>query len=856
MKLGSLWKKKEYTAPAETQAPAGTSAAAGQAAPAETQAPAGASAAAGQAAPAEISAPAAAPHQETASPRGLTSAEAARLLEEGKGNAMPDRGSRSIRQIVLSNIFTYFNGIFAILAGLLIAAGSFRSLTFVPVVLANMGLGIAQQIYAKKVLDKLALLDVSDFTAVRDGKDVRVPSAELVLGDLIRLESGQQVPADAIVADGCAGVNESLLTGEADEVQKVSGSELKSGSFLTSGRLLARLTHVGADSYAARLTLKAKESRDRPSEMVRDIEWIIRIAGILIIPVGGLLLYQGMKVNGQTFAKAVPSMVSAVIGMIPEGLYLLATVALAMSAARLAFSKVMLHDMHSTETLARVDVLCVDKTGTITSSDMKVTEMLLPAGCDPGREQDARNLLARYVSTAADSNITMKAIRDAVPDMPTLEGSRFTPFDSRRKYSEICMPDGTAFRLGAPEFLLTKEQLEQDRGILNSRAEEGRRVLALTERRAPEGNGSGEKKGAVSGGEGDPGLLWQPVLFIVLDNELRENAADTFRDFAAEGVKVMVISGDNPLTVSRVAQKAEIPDAGRYVDASALDTEEKLKEAVSRYTVFGRVKPEQKKALVDALKAKGLKVAMTGDGVNDILAMKAADCSIAMGSGSDAARQAAQVVLLDSDFSHMHQIVAEGRRDINNITRSATLFLYKNIFSLLLAAFSIMATFTYPLKPSQVSLISTFNIGLPAFLLALEANEQKQEGSFLRKTLLGAMPAALTSFFSIASMVMFAQMFHIPEADVSVASTYLLAVVGFLILLNSAKPWNRWRIAVIVICAFGFIISADRLSGLFEMRDISGRAAALSVVFALAQITVMRWLTQLFSWIESKFERK
>lgn len=762
------------------------------------------------------------------SEKGLSSLEAARLLEEGKGNALLDHGSKSVRSIVLSNIFTYFNGIFALLAALLIAAGAYKGLTFLPVVLANMGLGIAQQLYAKRVLDKLALLDVSDYVAIRDGGDVKVPSDGLVLGDLVRLESGQQVPADAVVVEGFAGVNESLLTGEADEVQKREGSELKSGSFLTSGRLLARLTHVGGDSYAARLTEKAKEAREAPSEMVRDIEWIIRIAGILIIPVGGILLWQGIKVNGQTFHEAIPSMVSAVIGMIPEGLYLLATVALAMSAARLAFSKVMLHDMHSTETLARVDVLCVDKTGTITKNEMRVSETFLPEGAE-GQPEMARELLARYVSTVPDANITMKAMREALPKMPTLEGSSVKPFDSKTKYSEITMADGTIYRLGAPDFLLEGEELEKNRPLIDERAREGRRVLALTE------NG-------------------HPVLFTALENEIRDNAVETFQGFAEEGVRVVVISGDNPLTVSRVARKAGIIDADKYVDATALDTDEKLKEAVTRYTVFGRVQPDQKKALVEALKSQKLKVAMTGDGVNDILAMKAADCSIAMGTGSDAARQAAQVVLLDSDFSHMHQIVSEGRRDINNITRSATLFLYKNIFSLLLATFSILATFTYPLKPSQVSLISTFNIGLPAFLLALEANEKKQEGSFLKKTLLGAMPAALTSFLSIASMVMFARLFHIPDEDVSVASTYLLALVGFLILLNSARPWNKWRIAVIVICALGFTVSVDLLPGLFEMKRLSPKAGALSVVFAFAQITVMRWLTQLFDAFQRKPE--
>ena len=784
--------------------------------------------------------------------QGLTSAEAEQLLLSGQGNELPQEGTGSVKSIVISNVFTYFNGIFLLLAILLVVARSYKSLTFLPIIVANTALGIAQQLYAKKVLDKLALLDVSEYTVIRDGKDVKVPSGKLVLGDVIRLESGQQIPADAVVVSGYAGVNESLLTGEADEIQKSEGSELKSGSFVASGRLLAKLTHVGKDSYAAQLTEKAREAKEAPSEMIHDVEMIIRIAGILVIPVGGLLLYQGVAVNGHPFHIAVPSMVSAVTGMIPEGLYLLVTVALAMSAARLALGKVMLHDMHSIETLARVDVLCVDKTGTITSNVMKVTEFFDPA--DPSEPEactkensakgepaavaerkDARELLASYVSTVPDANITMEAIRAAVPRRGTLEGSEVQPFDSSVKYSEVRLSDGTLYRLGAPEYLLSERALAQNQALINQRAMEGKRVLALSE-------GSGQEA--------------RPLLFIVLENEIREHAQETFQRFTEEGVRVVVISGDNPLTVSKVAGKAGIPDADQYVDATSLDTDQKLRDAVNRYAVFGRVKPEQKKALVDAFRAKGLKVAMTGDGVNDIIAMKAADCSVAMGSGSDAARQAAQVVLLDSDFSHMHDIVLEGRRDINNITRSAMLFLYKNIFSLLLAVFSIIGTFMYPLRPTQVSLISTFNIGLPAFLLALEPNEKKQRGSFIRTTLFGAMPPALTSFFSIATMVLFAQLFNISQADVSTASTYLMALVGFLILLRTAQPLNRWRIAVIVGCVLGFLVASDYFSGLFEMKSLSLKAWALCLVFALAQVTVMRWLTQLFSWIETHTETK
>ena len=557
------------------------------------------------------------------------------------------------------------------------------------------------------------------------------------------------------------------------------------------------------------------------------------MAGILIIPVGGLLFWEATS-NGMGYSEAVVSMVGAIIGMIPEGLYLLVTVALALSARRLAKSKVLLHDMHSIEALARVDVLCVDKTGTITCEDMTVREVFAPS-CEQGEGMaGAKDLLAQYVRTVPDNNATMEALRAHLPCGEGLAATSVVPFSSKLKYSEV-VAGGRALRLGAPEFILSKETLAASGDALEARAKEGMRVLAFAE--------------ACDGGA-------KPLLFVAIANAVREGAPATFAEFARQGVEVKVISGDNPLTVSKVAEEAGIEGAQRYVDAATLTTQEDVLDAVGRYTVFGRVKPEQKKQLVEALQQRGLKVAMTGDGVNDILAMKKAECSIAMGGGSDAARQAAQVVLLDSDFSRMREIVGEGRRDINNVTRSAVLFLYKNVFSLSLALFSIFGAFVYPLAANQVSLISAFNIGLPAFLLAFEPNEQKQEGRFIVEVLLRALPAALTSFVAIANMMMFAELFEISQEDVGTASTYLLSVVGFLILIGLIQPPNRYRLLVLGVCVAGLVICCGFLWELFDVYDMSMRGWVLCVVFAFAEVGVLQIFGAIMLWVRSRYAKR
>ena len=761
---------------------------------------------------------------------GLTSIQAQQQKEQGNINLIPEQSDRSTKQIIRSNICTYFNLIFLIISILLILAGSFRSLTFLPVVIANTVIGIFQQLRSKKVLDALSVLDKTNYTVIRDQKEIILPSDELVLNDIIFVKSGQQIPADGIVMDGKADVNESLLTGEADEIEKSAGSELKSGSFVVSGEVYMKLTSVGVNSYACKLMSKAKKVTDNKSEMIRDIELIIKIAGILIIPIGLLLFIQSF-INGNGFSNSIVSMVGAVIGMIPEGMYLLTTVALALSSMRLAQKQVLLHDMHSIETLARVDVLCVDKTGTITEDKMSVIEVFPPVNQN---DTSFSTTLSKYIHTLNDNNITMEALKNYFKEEGTLPALQCHPFTSKTKYSSI-QTETCEYKLGAPEYLLSSEQLNENSERISQRTSMGQRVLAFVEYQ----NG-----------------VCIPLLFIALENKIRDNAKEIFAYFHDRNVEVKVISGDNPVTVSKIAMNAGIVNADQYVDATTLTTMESIQNAVSHYTVFGRVKPEQKQQIVKALQNNKLKVAMTGDGVNDILAMKKADCSIAMGSGSDAARQAAQVVLLDSNFSHLNDIVSEGRRDINNITRSATLFLYKNMFSLFLAIFSIINSFTYPLKPSQISLVSMFNIGIPSFFLALEANETKQSGHFISQTLLRALPASLTSFVSIAALVSFAELFNLPNSDIGTASTYLLSIVGFIVLIHLSRPFNQYRGIIFTCCLLGFLMSLKRLNNIFAIGALSLKTASLCVVFALAEIAIMTYLTKLFNKLQEFIEKK
>lgn len=760
--------------------------------------------------------------------QGLTTKEVEERFNQSLTNKTLDTSFKTNHQIVIENIFTYFNLIFLVLALLLCLVESYKNLTFLPVIIANTGIAIYQEIRSKKILDRLSVLNMAKITVVRDGQEQEINTEELVLDDIAILKTGEQIPADAIVRQGKLQVNESLLTGEPDEITKNVGDELMSGSFIVSGKAYVHIEKVGYDSYISKLTMRAKQmGKGEQSEMISSLNKLIKWIGIIIIPLGITLFSQSFFINGNTFKESIVSMEAALIGMIPEGLYLLTTITLAMSATRLAKERVLLHDMKSIETLARVNLLCVDKTGTITENEMSVQNVII-AKNDLAKEKSAMlpQLISDYAKEMADDNQTMKAIKTYFKEYTAKEAISSLPFSSVQKYSSVTFPEGV-FVLGAPELVL-REAYKEYKTEFSSYAKEGYRVLVF-----------GLYEGELKKAELVERVI--PLGYILIENPIRKEAPETFNYFKKQRVSIKVISGDNPQTVSNVARKAGIVDAENYVDASTL-TENDYLEAVETYTVFGRVNPEQKKKFVQLLKQKNT-VAMTGDGINDILAMKEADCSIAMASGNEATIQAAQVVLLDSDFSRMPEIVAEGRRVVNNIERSASLFLVKNIFSFLLSLFSILFALTYPLVPSQITLISLFTIGLPSFLLALEENKNRIEGKFILNVMEKAVPGGITDMMVVGTLVVGGVILELNKTDVSTASTMLLIAVGFLVLYKICQPLNRFRLRIILLCAGGILFSILFLHKLFALSTISPVPVLLLLILFFAAESIFRQLT-------------
>lgn len=786
---------------------------------------------------------------------GLTDEEVRQRVEEGLTNRADISTDKTTKEIVISNVFTYFNLIFLVITILLIMVGSFRNLTFLPIIIGNTVIGIVQEIRAKKTLEKMSLLNAPRADVIRNGSVKQISTEELVKDDVILLTAGKQICADAVVISGNIQVNESLLTGEADEVEKTEGSTLMSGSFVVSGECYARLEKVGNESYISKLSLEAKSMGGKEqSEMIRSINLIVKWVGIVIIPIGLILFWQSHFVNGESITKSVTSTVAAIIGMIPEGLYLLTTVALALSTMKLARKKVLLHDMKSIETLARVDVLCVDKTGTITEPDMKLKEIFLCKNSGADGTQTAltldelKSLILDYANASVDNNATMLALKAYAAEALTNNTSALhrtavsqQAFSSSLKYGSVTFSDGT-YLLGAPEFIMHEDFARIEEEIIPY-ADKGDRVLLFARY-----NGENVENG-INGSV-------TPLGFVALANPIRANAVKTFEYFKSQGVAIKVISGDNPRTVSRIAIQAGIESAESFVDAATLDTEDKIADAVNKYTVFGRVTPKQKKQLVKALQAKGHTVAMTGDGVNDILAMKDADCSVAMASGSEAAAQAAQVVLLDSDFAHMPDVVYEGRRVVNNIQRSASLFLVKNIFSLLLSLFSVILMVTYPLEPAQVSLISMFTIGVPGFLLALEQNKDRIKGHFITNVMLKALPGGLTDVIAVGALVVCGEVFCISDASIGTIATLVLSVVGFMILFKISEPLNGMKYAVIIGNIAGLVFSGFFLKKLFALTDLSNICILLMIVFGFAAESLFRNLTLLVEKLRGSCEKK
>lgn len=767
---------------------------------------------------------------------GLSAEQVKRRFAQGENNYKVESSTLSVPEIVRSNVCTYFNLVFAVIAVLLAIVGAWSDMLFLPIIVANTCIGIIQEVHSKKVLDKLSILNAPHAVVIRDGKRQEIPADQLVLDDIVEFSAGSQIPADAKVVSGELQVNESLITGESDEIEKREGDSLLSGSFVVSGKACARLEKVGKDSYISKLTLQAtKSKKGEQSEMIRSLNYLIMVMGIIIIPIGIALFVQSFIYNEGTFHDSITGMVAAIIGMIPEGLYLLTSVALAVSSVRLAQKKVLIHDMKCIETLARVNVLCVDKTGTITEPGMHVYDFSVLDGAD---QLEISQLLADFVAVQEKDNATMEALKAHFSNGSGMRAREVYSFSSETKYSGAVMNDGKSYVIGAPEFVL-RGQFAQYQEQIATYSSKGYRVLVFA-----------QYEGML-----DRKPLTEPVLplcFVMLANPIRKGAKETFTYFAENDVDIKVISGDNPLTVSVIAAEAGIVGAERFVDASTLKEKEDYYRAVEEYTVFGRVTPSQKRMLVQALKEHKKTVAMTGDGVNDVLALKDADCSVAMASGSEAASNVAQLVLLDSDFSRMPSVVAEGRRVVNNIERTAALYIVKNIFSMLLAIFSVILMLDYPLEPSQVSLISMFTIGIPSFVLALEPNKDLIRGHFLTNVLVRAHPAGLTDFIVVSGLVIFCREFQVDLDCLSTSCTILVAIVGFMILHRIARPMNTGHIVMLVGVIAGWILCMLFGGSFFGITGISKQCEMLMVIFAIITEPVLRYLSLIVEWISAR----
>lgn len=756
-------------------------------------------------------------------------------MQQGLVNGNGEIKTKSIQEIILGNVITPFNILNVILAALILLVGSYKNLLFMGVIISNTLIGTFQEIRAKKTIDKLSLIAAPKAHVIRAGQAEEIQIEDVVLDDVLLLSAGGQVCADAVVLDGECEINESLITGESDPVVKRQGDTVLSGSFVVSGSCCAQVEHIGADNYANQISNSAKYLKKPNSEIMTWINRIIKFIGFALIPIGILLFYKQLFISGQAFDRAIVSTVAALIGMIPEGLVLLTSVVLAVSVIRLSRHKTLVQELYCIETLARVDTLCLDKTGTITEGTMQLDETV-PL---EGRTVDVSKSIAAMVDALRDNNPTFLALKEAFPDAPEWICTGVVPFSSARKWSGASFEGKGSFVLGAAEFVL-RDQFELVREQVEQYSQGGQRVLLL----AHSGSPFGDK-------ELPPNLI--PQALVLLSDKIREQAPQTLEYFADQGVDLKVISGDNAITVSNIARRAGLKNADQYVDASTLQTEEQIQEAARKYTVFGRVTPQQKLSLVKALKSDGHTVAMTGDGVNDVLALKEADCSIAMASGSDAARTVSQLVLLDSNFASMPMVVREGRRSINNLQRSASLFLVKAFFSAVIAVFFIFVNCDYPFQPIQFTLINAFTIGIPSFILALEPNKERIRGSFMGNIVKKSLPGSFTMILNIFLLVPISMYMGFSSDQLSTMGVILTGVTGLLILLRVSSPFNLLRGTLFYAMVTGFIGSMVFFPDLFSLVSIS--APMLLVLLPMLAFTICV-MTVMFHLVDRILLRK
>lgn len=763
--------------------------------------------------------------------QGLTPEQVLERTAKGLSNGKEEITTKTVPQILRDNIVTPFNLLNLILAVLVLLTGSWKNCLFMGVIVCNILIGTVQEIRAKRIIDRLSLIAAPKAHVLRGGHTVEIPLSELVLDDLMVLSAGSQVCADAEVVEGSCEVNESLLTGESDPVLKKTGDQLLSGSFVVSGRCKAQAVRVGAESYAAKITRSAKYLKRPDSEIMSGINKLIRYIGLTLIPVGAALFIKAVFFSGDDVSAAVVGTVAALIGMIPEGLVLLISVILAVSVIRLSRRGALVQELFSIEMLSRVDVLCLDKTGTITQGAMQV-DQVVPLGAES--VETLRAAAAAVVAATGDENPTAAAVGELCPESGW-HAAAAVPFSSARKWSGASFPHRGTWVLGAGEFVLGADYA----AILprcREAAERGERVLVLAVSEEPFSLQDGLPAGLRAAG----------LLF--LSDKIRPGAQETLAYFTSQGVELKVISGDDPVTVSSVARRVGLPGAERWVDAATLKSEEDIRAAAGRYAVFGRVTPAQKLSLVKALKEAGHTVAMTGDGVNDVMALRESDCSVAMAAGSDAARNVSQIVLMDSDFSAMPHIVAEGRRSINNLQRSASLFLTKTTFSTILAICFMFLTASYPFQPIQLTLISTLTIGIPSFFLALEPNRERLRGRFLVNVMERALPGGITMASNVLLLTALSSWLGFSPAQFSTLSVLLTGYTGLLNLWRISRPFDCWRMILFLVVSAGFAGGYLLLPKFFSLTRLTGP-------MALALLALAIWAAALMALLPRVVER-